>query len=422
MFRCAPQILFYRICFWSAESRRETPLGCFLWGFEPYLGECEIRTFHTKCVYLCAESGQKSGKLKDRNVIDTCEDIIREWRQAVTSLGSAVDAMSCAELVAAIKQQNKDTYGFRLDFVEYIRKVAAKKKKASTAHTYRIVANSLERYADGAVLDVSAITSKLLREYEQWLRDEGIAPTTIYLYMSQLKAVHNAARAEYNDEDGGKIRIPQTSFTRYKMPTLPAPSARGVDLATLQAIANLEDEKRINSRRNFGRDMVMLSFALGGMNYADLWSLAPSALHGDYIEYRRQKTKDSRGDGALYRVRIEPEVLPLVERYRDRTGAHLFNFHLRYTEKSFKIVVSQAVNALEESVPYSRHYTYYAARHTYASLARNAVGLDKYTVHELLNHSDNEMRITYRYIECDWQRLFDAHRKVITLVDWSKIG
>lgn len=62
-----------------------------------------------------------------------------------------------------------------------------------------------------------------------------------------------------------------------------------------------------------------------------------------------------------------------------------------------------------------------AALLTYASLARNTVGLDKYTVHELLNHSDNEMRITDRYIERDWQRLYDTHRKVITLIDWSKI-
>ena len=63
-----------------------------------------------------------------------------------------------------------------------------------------------------------------------------------------------------------------------------------------------------------------------------------------------------------------------------------------------------------------------AALHTYASLTRNTVGLDKYTFHELLNHSDNEIHITDRYIERDWQRLYDAHRKVITLVDWSKFG
>lgn len=73
-------------------------------------------------------------------------------------------------------------------------------------------------------------------------------------------------------------------------------------------------------------------------------------------------------------------------------------------------------------MPSSRHYTFYAARQTYASLARNVVGADKYTVHELLNHSDADMKITDRYIEGDWQRLFDIHRKIIALVDWSALN
>ena len=60
-------------------------------------------------------------------------------------------------------------------------------------------------------------------------------------------------------------------------------------------------------------------------------------------------------------------------------------------------------------------------RHTYASLARNVVGLDKYTVHELLNHADAEMRITDRYIERDWQRLYDAHAQIVRLVDWPVV-
>jgi hypothetical protein len=51
----------------------------------------------------------------------------------------------------------------------------------------------------------------------------------------------------------------------------------------------------------------------------------------------------------------------------------------------------------------------------------NAAGLDKYTVHELINHADKEMKITDRYIERDWQRLFDAHAKVVRLVDWGPI-
>ena len=77
------------------------------------------------------------------------------------------------------------------------------------------------------------------------------------------------------------------------------------------------------------------------------------------------------------------------------------------------------MEGIERAVPYKRHYTFYAARHTYASLAYNVAKIDKYTVHELLNHSDNEMKITDRYIERDWQRLFDAHEKIVRLIKWD---
>lgn len=56
---------------------------------------------------------------------------------------------------------------------------------------------------------------------------------------------------------------------------------------------------------------------------------------------------------------------------------------------------------IEEVVKFHRRYYFYSARHTYASLGYNLASFDKYTVHELLNHTDKEMKITDRYIERD---------------------
>lgn len=44
-------------------------------------------------------------------------------------------------------------------------------------------------------------------------------------------------------------------------------------------------------------------------------------------------------------------------------------------------------------------FEYYAARHSWATLAVNKVGIDKYTVHAALNHIDEAMRVTDIYIE-----------------------
>lgn len=165
----------------------------------------------------------------------------------------------------------------------------------------------------------------------------------------------------------------------------------------------------------------MLSFALGGMNGVDLYNLPASAWHDTYIEYNRTKTKEARADKALYRVHIHDAVRPLIERWRDPYGKRVFRFYTKFTEASFAPNISNSMKLVEKVVKFHRRYYFYSARHTYASLGYNLASIDKYTVHELLNHTDKEMKITDRYIERDWQKLYDAHDKIIELVDWTKI-
>lgn len=59
---------------------------------------------------------------------------------------------------------------------------------------------------------------------------------------------------------------------------------------------------------------------------------------------------------------------------------------------------------------------YYAARHSWATIAVNRVGVDKYTVHSALNHVDETMRITDIYIERDFVNENKANRKVVKYV------
>lgn len=362
----------------------------------------------------------KGGKIKDAAIVDACNELIRNWRNTITNYGSAIEALDVKELVAMLKQSKGD--GVALDIVEHIYKVAESKRAAQTRHNYRVVAASLSRYLDGRGLDINQLSHQVLSAYEEWLRKDGKTPGTIVQYMSLIKSAYNTACLWYNDEDADKIVVTRQPFRRYRMPSVPVVAPRAIDLATLQAIANLPTEPRFNSQRNLGRDLFMLSFGLGGINYADLYALPYDALKGDYIEYKRQKTKHSRADEALYRVYICEEVRPLLTRYLDPTRKRLFIFHRRFPAGNFPTKVSCAVKAVEKAVPFERHYIYYSARHTYATLAYNVANIDKYTVHELLNHADKEMKITDRYIERDWQKLFDAHKRIVALVDWKKIS
>ena len=362
----------------------------------------------------------RSGALRDQHVIDACENLLREWRAAVAELGAAAAEYDAKQLAAYLKRYGGSCDSFRLDFVEWMRTLANTKGR-STGHNYMVVANSLARFFNGRSTDINDITAQVLSAYLEWLRREGIAPRTIVQYFSLIRAAHNAARYKYNDEDMGIVRVARQPFSKFKAPKEPAPEPHSIDLATLQAIADLDDDKRINTAQNYVRDLFMLSFGLGGMNYVDMYHLPYNALKGDYIEYRRQKTRGARVDGALYRVKVCPEVMPLVQRWLDPGRKRLFRFYEIVSWSSLPTTIYRMMSIIEQLCPFGRHYTFYAARHTYASLGYNVVRIDKYTVHELLNHSDEKMRITDRYIERDWSRLYEAHAKVVRLVNWSKI-
>ena len=373
-------------------------------------------------IYVDASQVTRTNRIKDQRALDAIEKLVAEWRAMIAELGIMADVLTAKELADVIRKRTRDSKGFRLNFPDYMRKLGDKKRAGNTRANYYTVANALERYHKRGVLDIADITATHLHHFEEWLRDEGVAAGSIHLYLSIIKAAHNAAKVEYNDEDGGIIRVPQSPFSRYKVPAPPAPQPRGVDLATLQAIADLPDEERYNTRRNIARDLFMLSFGLGGMNVADMYDMPYDALKGDVIEYCRHKTRDARADNALYRVKVLPEVRPLLDRWLDPTKKRLFRLHLRYKDaETCGVALALAMGAVEDAAPFERHYTFYAARHTYATLAYNVAGLDMYAVNELLNHSDVSMKITSRYVERDWRKLYRAHKKIVKLVDWTKI-
>ena len=386
-----------------------------------------IRIYHNSAstslatpYYVDKTQVTKGGKIKDVAIVDACNELIRNWRNTIANYGLAIDTLNVKELVQLLKQ-SKSTGGV-LDLVEHILKVADTKRAEQTQHNYRVVASSLKSFLGGHTLEINNLTPQILQSYEEWLRKGGKTAGTITQYITLIKSAFNTACLWYNDDDADKIVITRQPFRKYKVPTPPVAAPRAIDLATLQAIADLPTEPRFNSQRNLGRDLMLLSFGLGGMNYADLYALPYDALKGDYIEYKRQKTKNARADEALYRIYICDEVRPLLTRYLDPTRKRLFIFHRRFPAGNFPTKVSCAVKAVEKAVPYERHYIYYSARHTYATLAYNVAGIDMYTVHELLNHSDGEMKITDRYIERDWQKLFDAHKRIVALVNWEKIS
>ena len=134
------------------------------------------------------------------------------------------------------------------------------------------------------------------------------------------------------------------------------------------------------------------------------------------IVYERRKTTDRRSDKALMKVRILPQVESLVEKHLDRTGKRIFGFYRSYSSATnFNRAINNGLKEIGKVLGID-DLEYYAARHSWATLAVNKVGIDKYTVHAALNHLDESMKVTDIYIERDFGIENRANEKVLNYV------
>lgn len=66
---------------------------------------------------------------------------------------------------------------------------------------------------------------------------------------------------------------------------------------------------------NLAKDLFILSFAMMGMNSAGFYNA--HTAENEIITYQRTKTRTRREDKAEMKVRIEPEIKSLFEKYSD---------------------------------------------------------------------------------------------------------
>lgn len=394
----------------------------------------EVRRLSTQ-IFVTDADLTSGGKIKNIRVLEQCEKLIAKCRYICNDIGYEATVMPIDELIERIRIGLLGDR-FRLDFIEYTRKKAAG-MNPGTAAGYLVMLNALKRFIKRDRLDISEISAPFLQNFENFIANEPsqqgsnrkgekaeIKPKSgraVSSYLTYIRAMHNRAKDEFNDEDRGIIRIPFAPFKKYKIKRQPLTRKRGLPPEIMQAIIDLPYEERESSRFNLAKDCFILSFALIGMNSVDLYYAGPAKRR--LLVYNRRKTAGRRSDKAEMRVRIDPCLDCLLEKYADPKGERLFGFYHRYaTPFNFNKAVNTGLRQIGERLGLDR-LEFYAARHSWATIARSSeVGIDKYTVHEALNHVDSSMAVTDIYIDRDWSVIWNANKKVLSLFDWSAVG
>ena len=116
-------------------------------------------------------------------------------------------------------------------------------------------------------------------------------------------------------------------------------------------------------------------------------------------------------------MKIPKVALSLVEKYKDKTGERLFNFHRRFsTSEGFNVAINNGLKIVGKSVGIDG-LQYYSARHSWATIARNNCNVSKDDIAMALNHTDSDRRTTDYYIKTDWSIIDKANEKVLKYLE-----
>ena len=389
----------------------------------------EVRRLATH-IFVRTEDLTKGFKLKNPKYIKEADRLVRYYQELCTSLPLESSKLTISDILDYIqKEKEKNT---PIDFLQFCNEWLETTKVKGKVN-YKSALNTFKTFLGKDKLNTSQVTKLLMMEFMDYLQEKRAKHVAelqkkgkripsnrmVSLYMGSIRHLFYEAKKKYNDYDRNVIRIPNSPFENLEIPKQEATRKRAVSPELIKKIWEIPYIINANGRErlcpfNLAKDCFILSFCLIGMNSADLYNC--TELEEDSITYYRTKTADRRLDKAKMRVDVLPILLPLIKKYEDYTHQKVFCFyHLYSTYKNFNRAINLGLKQIGKILKVD-DLEYYAARHSWATIAVNKVGIDKYTVHAALNHIDEAMKVTDIYIERDFKIENEANKKVVEYV------
>lgn len=374
--------------------------------------------------YVPFDKVTRSYKIKDTLISDKIDSHLLELRNKYNELGFVSDTMDIDHIVSYLSQK-PETINFT-DFMDRYCGRLEKEERFSTASTYRIALNSLLRFSGNRPITFREITKQYI--YEYWQSLNNLKDNTKISYITLIKTVYKRAQKELNDDDTGIIVVRHGVFDLIEMP-------KETSLNEL-AFEKVEDMQAVIDAPytgtwayDFAKDLFIFSFACFGINYADIKLLEKADYKDGIITFKRKKVSRRLGGSAEMKIKVPYVARIIIEKYSG-DDKYLIDFRGHTREQNVCRYIHAAFQdaglepKTESYLPRAGHlkskYTFYSARHTMATFARNICGIDKLTVHEMLNHATpQDMKTTDVYLRRDYSHLWEANEKLMSLFDWS---
>ena len=316
--------------------------------------------------------------LRERKLTFSAEDIKNQFQ------GSINTQMTLLKLFDRITDELKMRIGID--------------RAAGTLPTYtytrRALAEFIKKKFNASDLAFGQLNEQFIREYQEFvLIEKRLAMDTLRHYLALLKKVCKIAYKEGHSE--------KHHFAHYKLPKQKETTPKALNREDFEKIRDLEiPEKRIS--HIITRDLFLFA-CYTGTSYADAISITRENIFTDeegklWLKYRRKKNE------LLGRVKLLPEAIVLIEKYKDESRETLFPVQLYATLRS-------NMKGLAIMAGISTDLVYHAGRHSFASLVTLEEGVPIETISRMLGH--NNIQTTQIYARVTPKKLFEDMDKFI---------
>ncbi|WP_251623098.1 site-specific integrase [Odoribacter lunatus] len=238
------------------------------------------------------------------------------------------------------------------------------------------------------------LTEQFIHDYQAFaMENKGYAVDTVRHHLAILKKICRLAYKKGYSE--------KCHFQHFVLPKQSEHTPRALSRESFEKIRDVEIPP-YRKTHILARDLFLFA-CYTGVSYADVVSITNENLFTDedgalWLKYRRKKNEHRAS------VKLLPEALTLLEKYKDETRKTLF-------PTIYHSNMKRHMKALAALAGIKDDLCYHQARHSFASLITLEAGVPIETISRMLGHSD--ISTTQLYARVSPKKLFEDMDKFI---------
>lgn len=262
-------------------------------------------------------------------------------------------------------------------------------------YAYRSLEKFIQKKFKTKDVAFGQLNEQFIREYQDFVSDDlGYALDSVRHYLAVLKKICKMAFKEGLSE--------KFHFAYYKLPKQKPTTPKALSRESFEKIRDLEIPSHRTSHL-LTKDLFLFA-CYTGTAYADVVRITKENLFTDdegslWLKYRRKKTT------CRARVKLLPEAIALLEKYKDDSRETLFPIQLYGTLRA-------NMQGLKMMAGITETISYHSGRHSFASLITLEEGVPIETISKMLGHGNIQM--TQVYARVTPKKLFEDMDKLIT--------